>query len=1213
MAVSEGPPGPTATADVWPHPLTDAGRTTRALAVAPGTTLAEFAARAWPGAAAGAAAAAVDGRPVADAGWAGVALAGGETVTLRARLGDGGDSDPLRAVLRVAALAAAAYVPGLPVFAGAGALGRAAVGAATLAAGGLVADALAPPRTPARPEATEPEPAYSLAAGANRARAYAPLPVVVGRHRMFPDLAARPHTAFRDGAQYLGQIFHFGIGEIAVSDLRIGETPIDAFEEARTEWADAAGRIGLVAGNVDTEAVGAALDWPEDSGGAPDRGAGVRAAWTARRSAANARRVEIDLTGQLLRFDRRGAARAHRTAVEIRYRREGAAGWTTLRREIEGAADGPARRTVGIDLDPAGSWEVGVRRAAPPPEDDRVREALSWAALRSFQPDGGDYRGQRRLAVEIRASGQLHGRLDRLSALVSQKIPVWDGARWTAPVESSNPAAVFRWYALGLRVAGRLAFGIGLAEDRLDGPSIEAWYEWCQAEGLRCDAVIDRAVSHAEMLELICQCGRAGHSWATGRLGVVTEAPRPRSALVTPGNVVAGSFAVDWAGPRLADEIVCEYVDPDFDWQVNSVRRRVPGATATATAATLRLAGVTTGRQAAMECNLAAARQLHHRRRLSWEMGREGLAIARGDVVAVTHSLIDGGVAGRLRAVDEARTGLALDRPVALAGTGDRMLLRLPWGALHDTGIRHPDGAGAAGGTAAVVAETPLPAPPSEPGADRPADTLWRFYDRALPPAPVRVIAAVPVDEDRVRFTAIDESAAWHAAATSDLSAPLAATSRRIPRVVSAAVSEIPVRVGAGYAVEIVLTLTVAGDWRGASVRVSRDGGPARLAATLVDGATEARWIADPTGRLEITVLPGSAAAPVGPAFTISHSVVGVSGPPDPPSNFLVDVLGDGTRRFRWAPSAAVDLAGYVLRRSAEAAPEWDDMAPMHAGVLTSSPYETVDPRAGSWRFALRAVDTAGNLSDAVWISGDLPDPREGGRFWWDCPAADDWPGTVTGAIRSDDGRNALEGAPDYDWADLTTWAAWTSWGAGDGTQAGRAMTYEAEPVDLGAALPFTLDWRAEAVGAVAFEVRTGGAAPAPAWGAWTAYPARALLTARHVQPRWKLTGDGSEILSLDHLCWQALGTADTEQVLDSDTSRWTGSAAAGRVVPLSGRLALVTGLAVTLQNVGAGWTWELMNKTEPRIRIYNGNGATRDATVDVVAFGVRRQSGDSA
>ena len=1212
MAVSAGAPRPTATADVWPHPLTAAGRRTRRLAVRPGTTLAEFAARAWPGARPGDAAAAVDGRPVADAGWAGVTLAGGETVTLRARLGDGGDSDPLRAVLRVAALAAAAYVPGLPVFAGAGALGRAAVGAATLAAGGLIADALAPPRPPARPQAADPEPAYSLAAGANRARAYAPLPVVVGRHRMFPDLAARPHSAFRDGAQYLGQIFHFGIGDVALSDLRIGETPIAAFEEARTEWAGPDGRIGLVAGNVDSEAVGAALDWPEDADGAPDRSAGARAEWTVRRSAANARRVEIDLTGQLLRVDARGSARAHTAEVEIRYRRDGAAAWTTLRREVAGAADGPTRRTVGIDLDPAGSFEVGVRRAAPPPDDDRVREALSWAVLRSFQPDAGDYRGQRRLAVEIRATGQIHGRLDRLSALASQKIPVWDGARWTAPVESSNPAAVFRWYALGLYVAGRLAFGIGLAEERLDGPSIEAWYEWCQAEGLRCDAVIDRAMSHAEMLEMICQCGRAGHSWATGRLGAVTEAPRPRSALVAPGNVVAGSFAVDWAGPVLADEIVCEYVDPDFDWQVNRIRRAVPGTTAPAASATLRLAGVTTRRQAAMECNLAAARQLHHRRRLSWEMGREGLAIARGDVVAVAHSLIDGGAAGRLRAVDAARTGLVLDRPVALAGAGDRLLLRLPWGALHDTGLRHPDGPGLAGETAAVVAETPLPEPPSEPGADRPVDTLWRFYDRTLPPTPVRVIAAAPVGDDRVRFTAIDESAAWHAAAKADLSAPLPTARARAPRVVAAAVGDVPIRAGMGWLVEIVLDLTVAGDWRGASVRAALDGGPARPVAALVDGATEARWVSPPSGRLTITIVPGSSAAPAGPPFTLTHAIVGVAAPPAAPSNFLIDVLGDGTRRFRWTPPPDADVVGYELRHSEQTAPAWDAMTPLHAGVLTSSPYETVDPRAGNWRFALRARDAAGNLSDPVWISADLPDTRAGGRFWWDCPSADGWPGTVAGGVRSNDGRDALEGVGDYDWADLTNWAAWRSWGAGDGTQAGRAMTYTPPPVDLRAALPFTLDQQAESVGTVAFEVRTGGSAAAPVWGAWAAYANRRLLTARHVQVRWRLTGDGSQVLSLDHVCWQALGTADTEQVLDSNTANWAGSAAAGRVVPLD-RLALVTGLAVTLQNVGAGWTWELLNKTEPRIRIYNGAGATRDATVDVIAYGVARQTGDSA
>ena len=716
-------------------------------------------------------------------------------------------------------------------------------------------------------------------------------------------------------------------------------------------------------------------------------------------------------------------------------------------------------------------------------------------------------------------------------------------------------------------------------------------------------------MNHGQVLTLVAQCGRGTPTWASGRLGVVwDDEAEPVSAMVGPGNVVAGTFRVAWAAGAPAEEIAASYIDPDRDWQRETVRCAMPGVSSPKSSLAITLAGVTSRGQAEAECRLQAARQLYHRRRLSWEMAAEGLLIARGDVVYLTHGMIDGGAAGRLRAVEDTDSGARLlVRPVEPfpqpAAAADHLLVRLPDGALHDARI-----AVFAADRSWAVLTAPLPA-----SEGRDIDILWRLYSASAPPSKVRIVATRPVSAERVQLEAIDEDPRYHAAASEPL-APRPATPARTPRVLAGFISERLLPAAGGYIVELTLTLTVAGDWRSATVLArAGDGEPWRHVAALDGGATQASWFPARAATLYVRVLPGSAAAPVGPAWNAPpYSIVGVAAPPAAPSNFLIDVLGDGTRRFRWTPPPDPDVVGYELRYSEQTAPAWDAMTPLHAGLLTSSPYETVDPRAGTWRFALRARDAAGNLSDPVWISADLPDTRAGGRFWWDCPSADGWPGTIAGGVRSNDGSDALEGVGDYDWADLTDWAAWRSWGAGDGTQAGRAMTYTPPPVDLRAALPFTLDWQAESVGTVAFEVRTGGAAAAPVWGAWAAYANRRLLTARHVQVRWRLTGDGTQVLSLDHVCWQALGTADTEQVLDSNTANWAGSAAAGRVVPLD-RLALVTGLAVTLQNVGAGWNWELLNKTEPRIRIYNGNGATRDATVDVIAYGVARQTGDSA
>ncbi len=155
------------TTDLWPHPLTAEARETRRVAVRPGETLAGLAAQEAHrlGLDGGAIAAAVNGRTVPPMAWEATVLAGGDIVTLRATLRDGGgDSDPLRTVLTIAVMVAAyafggplGAAIGIPAGAGAGlgigasVLQQAIGGALISLAGNLIINALGPPRLPPAP------------------------------------------------------------------------------------------------------------------------------------------------------------------------------------------------------------------------------------------------------------------------------------------------------------------------------------------------------------------------------------------------------------------------------------------------------------------------------------------------------------------------------------------------------------------------------------------------------------------------------------------------------------------------------------------------------------------------------------------------------------------------------------------------------------------------------------------------------------------------------------------------------------------------------------------------------------------------------------------------------------------------------------------------------------------------------------------------------
>ena len=989
-------------------------------------------------------------------------LPDGAVLVARAAAAGGDDSNPLRAVLQIALLVAVLWIPGTQWFVGLSRAAQVATQAAIVVGGTLVVNAIAPPVLPSPGGAgagSAPDPVYSLVGGANRARPYEPLLLVLGSHRVFPDLAAAEYTTFSssvpgagadvDGSrvrigdvfsaptidaaravrdatitavpaelakydadpdllvkleevvlgtdvvyearrsnawtvvvppawlrgqppsaapggsteQYLHQIFHFGLGDLDVEELRVADTPLADFEEVETQWPDPDGALTLVAGNVDTEG-GAALDDTD---------------WVVRSTAAGTTRLELDFTAQLFSLTEDGTSQTHSVVLDVEATppddedgnaRPAETSVVTLRH----GDPSPYRLTFSRDLSATpGVWRVRVKRRTAPTTDAQREAAgrngnpvrydeVAWTAMRSFQPDDADYAGQRRLALRVRATGQLSGRLDRVSALVHQKVPTWDGTVWTAPARSSNPAWIFRWYALGIRIGGRLAAGVGLAAARIDDAAIKAWGAWCDAQGLTCNAVVDRDMTHAELLAAIAQCGRASPTWSTGRLGVVYDLEgQAATAFFGPGNIHAGSFEVDWASGAVADEIVCRYVDPDLDWQWNTVRRNVPGVASADRTATLTLWGVTDRGQAAKACNLQAARQLYHKRRLRWRTGPEGLAVDRGDVVHVSHALVDGGTTGRVLGGTAADVELSAE--LALSA-GDMMLFRMPDGDLHTSAVSRPAGLDAA----VVRLADPLPEAPGAAGSS-PLDILWRHYGASGPPIKAKVVAVEPQGPDRVSITAIDEVPQYYAAATSDLTVDLPTLVRQPPAVVRIDVAERLVRAGGGFAVEIVATLAVEGDWRGGTVTARLDGGPARRVAQLQAGDLEARWIEPPAGTLRIRAVPGSAAAPSGRAADAVHAIAGTGAPPGPVQS-MVATPAPGGYVASWDSAVAPDYARTEVWDAPLADVQSLPLAPLPAaatrrGSISGTAFVRNGAEPGTaLRVWARHVDRAGNAGD---------------------------------------------------------------------------------------------------------------------------------------------------------------------------------------------------------------------------------------------------------
>ncbi|HAF02030.1 MAG TPA: hypothetical protein DCG63_12145, partial [Methylophilaceae bacterium] len=119
---------------------------------------------------------------------------------------------------------------------------------------------------------------------------------------------------------------------------------------------------------------------------------------------------------------------------------------------------------------------------------------------------------------------------------------------------------------------------------------------------------------------------------------------------------------------------------------------------------------------------------------------------------------------------------------------------------------------------------------------------------------------------------------------------------------------------------------------------------------------------------------------------------------------------------------------------------------------------------------------------------------------------------------------------------------------------------------------------------------------------------AGSLIRARYVKVRIAVTSAG--IASIDLANIKLSAESISEEINDLSTSSLSGAYRIGVGdirLPKAKAYSLITQVQVSLQNVGAGWSWELIDKsttTGPRIKIYNASNALADASIDAFIRG---------
>lgn len=540
-----------------------------------------------------------------------------------------------RTVLQIVIVIAAAYFGG----AVGGALGfsgntAAAVGSLAISiVGNAVLNALIPLQQAnlGLGSAASPGSVYNASTAANQARLSQPIPIIYGRHKVFPDYASQPYVEYRDNDQYFHAFYCVGQGlyTIREGEIYIDDTPLSHFTDI---WY----RV-LQPGDLPTRVHADVVTAPEVAGQAI-----VYGKYSGSFAACGPRQTAAEIGADVL-FDRLGIANndgsmAEKT-VSLRFEARTiddfgvpTSAWFVLGSPtFTAATTTPQRFSCKYTLPTPGRVEVRVIRLDEKDDSGQVFNDPVWGGLRAYLSTPATLcPSATHFELVMRASEQLSGLSQRKVAMIPRrKLLTWHpDTGFSDPVETRNPA----WALMDIWLS--TAYGDALPPTRVDLQTLyELSREW-DARQDRCDIVFDSRITSWDAAKTVAQTGRATPFRRMGVNTVVRDSKHdlPVTAYTTRNMLPGASISYALPTEQTADGIIVEYFDGrSWDWR--EILCRAPGVTTPQNPVRLRLAGITGAKQAEREGLYQAAQNLYRRKFPTWLTELEGMLPAYGSLV----------------------------------------------------------------------------------------------------------------------------------------------------------------------------------------------------------------------------------------------------------------------------------------------------------------------------------------------------------------------------------------------------------------------------------------------------------------------------------------------------------------------------------------------------------------------------------------------------
>jgi sulfur carrier protein ThiS len=495
--------------------------------------------------------------------------------------------------------AAAATVMGGSVTVGLTALNMAATAAIFLAGSALI-NALAPIRAPAEPrDPGSSERQLMVTGGSNQINPYGAIPVILGKVRVTPLLGSTNFLTYENERDsYLSMLLVWGYGPIYIDDssYKIGDVPLTSFTDytkinltriSEPSFNDKLAFDSIYGKDVVQINTAVELVCPGNPEVSVVPGPWFEAATDIEYDVSTQLPVPISSVTVAIHFPQglrgiksKGQGAGDYFAVNIEFNLEysinNGATWAyldTFNLGNDSAKKDGFTYTKTYNGLNQNQLIIRARRATGTNVEDNPNHRYYFTSilqsvtfLRNSTP-AVDPVGAKiaKTAFKIKATDQLNGNIQGISAVVQTWCKIWNGSAWVDG-KTSNPAALMR-YVLEHPANPRR---ITSPSTQINLTQLQQFYNYCELRGLEYNGILGNTRSVLEVIRDICAAGRGSPALVDGKWTVIIDTEKP--------NVVQHFTAHNSWGfegskslPKRPDGLRVTYYDQDRDYQESEI------------------------------------------------------------------------------------------------------------------------------------------------------------------------------------------------------------------------------------------------------------------------------------------------------------------------------------------------------------------------------------------------------------------------------------------------------------------------------------------------------------------------------------------------------------------------------------------------------------------------------------------------------------------